>query len=284
MSAPKAYSGKNKFIFVSYSHRDTEIVLPFIANLQKQYNVWFDEGIHFGKEWEDEIAEKLLKCELFIFMVSENSLASSNCKDEIHMAREKGKNFINVMMKPTDVSDAFALRYSRYQTCKLYTYSDYESAIRDMESKCEWFSSCLKEHPKDVENDVTPIVHVKEVKIEEKPVEKNPAKPKKEKKFNYFKDVMLRNIFFDVIVGLHLTMTLVFLIASANIEIGYIVASFLLAAACAGGFVILFLNKIKNKKAILAIKIAIIVLTLVVLVLMIVALATGNYSSGNYLY
>ena len=158
MSNIHAYNGKGKFIFVSYSHRDTDTVLPFIEELQKSYNVWFDEGIHFGKEWEDEIADKLLSCDLFIFMVSEASLKSANCKDEIHMAREKGKHFLNVMMAPTQVPDSFALRYSRFQTCKLYTYSNFANAIKDMHNKCEWFKYCMIDPNERPHADPIPVV------------------------------------------------------------------------------------------------------------------------------
>ncbi|MBO4429059.1 MAG: toll/interleukin-1 receptor domain-containing protein [Clostridia bacterium] len=89
----KAYDGQGKYIFVSYSHKEKEAVYPFIAALQEKYNVWFDEGIHYGHEWEDEIAEKLDGCSIFIYMISNTSLESDNCKDELHLARSQKKEF-----------------------------------------------------------------------------------------------------------------------------------------------------------------------------------------------
>ena len=144
MENPKAYTGKDKYIFISYSHKDNDRVFPIISALQEKYNVWFDEGIHFGTEWEDEIADRLLNCELFIFIVSPNSLDSENCKDEIHLAREKEKNFINLILEEFEFPSFFELRYSRYQSCEYYRYKNDKDAIDEMERKCNWFDACKK--------------------------------------------------------------------------------------------------------------------------------------------
>ena len=80
---PKAYQGPNKYIFVSYSHKDNARVWPFIVKLQEKYNVWFDEGIQAGSEWDKKIVSKLEKCSVFLFIVSQNSLNSKYCQNEI---------------------------------------------------------------------------------------------------------------------------------------------------------------------------------------------------------
>ncbi len=141
----RAYEGKDNYIFISYSHSDRETVYPFIAALQKNFNVWFDEGIHYGNEWEEEIAEKLERCSVFIFMITKESLASKNCKDELYNARELEKNFINVLVdKDADLPGWFKLRYGRYQMCKYYTFSSPDDATEDLERKCSWFSAARK--------------------------------------------------------------------------------------------------------------------------------------------
>ena len=149
----KAYNGNEKYIFVSYAHKDKERVYPFIAALQKKYNVWFDEGIHYGAEWEDEIAEKVENCSIFIFMVTGNSLISDNCWDELHHARELHKNFLNIMLeKETVLPSRFRLRYGRYQMCNYFTFSSAEAAVEDLEIKCGWFTEldpAKKEKPAD---------------------------------------------------------------------------------------------------------------------------------------
>ena len=135
-----AYLGNDKYIFVSYAHKDSEKVYPFIEELQKHYNVWYDEGIKYGSEWTDEIVEKLNNCFVFIFCITNNSLNSENCKDEIHSARELGKNFINIMFdRNVNLPQNFTFRYGRYQMCNLFNFKTYGDAIKDLQKKCEWF-------------------------------------------------------------------------------------------------------------------------------------------------
>lgn len=142
----EAYSGDGEYIFVSYAHKDRDIVYPFIATLQKKYNVWFDEGIRYGKEWEDEIAYKLKNCSGFVFIITENSLNSQNCKDELYHARNLHKNFLNILTKKDIVlPDWFSFRYGRYQMCNYYEFSSPDDVAADLERKCEWLCAAKAE-------------------------------------------------------------------------------------------------------------------------------------------
>ena len=132
----KAYSGNGNYIFVSYSHRDKSIAYPFIAALQEKFNVWFDDGIHYGKEWEREIVEKLDGCSIFVFLISKSSLDSPNCKDELYYAREHSKHFINVLLDDSiQLPREFVFRYGRFQMCNLNSFPSPEDAIEDLERK-----------------------------------------------------------------------------------------------------------------------------------------------------
>ena len=56
----KTYNGNDKYIFVSYAHKDSDTVLPIISEMQKSgFRIWFDEGIEAGTEWPEYIAEHL---------------------------------------------------------------------------------------------------------------------------------------------------------------------------------------------------------------------------------
>lgn len=93
----RAYEGKEPYIFVSYAHRDSEQVLPIIRELyERKYRVWYDEGIAPGSSWPQNIADHLQKAGAVIVFVSENSLASINCKNEVKVARENKKKTIFV--------------------------------------------------------------------------------------------------------------------------------------------------------------------------------------------
>ena len=92
------YEGSEKFIFLSYCHKDKSIVFPVAERLARDgYRVWYDEGIDPGAEWPEIIAEHLNRCSACIAFVSENSLNSHNCRREINFALLKKKPFISVV-------------------------------------------------------------------------------------------------------------------------------------------------------------------------------------------
>ena len=141
----QAYLGSHKYIFVSYAHKDKDIAYPFIEELQKHFNVWYDDGIKYDSEWADDIIKHLKECEVFIYLVSSNSLNSENCKDEIHSARELHKNFINVIIDDNvELNDTFKFRYGRFQMFTLSKFKTYNDAIIDLKKKCSWLSNVTK--------------------------------------------------------------------------------------------------------------------------------------------
>ena len=92
MYTPPPYNGKEKYIFISYSHRDTAQVFPIIAKLMENgYRVWYDAGIDPGTEWDENIAQHINDCGYFIAFMSTNYLGSNNCKDELNYARDLEK-------------------------------------------------------------------------------------------------------------------------------------------------------------------------------------------------
>ena len=44
-----AYDGMEPYVFISYSHRDSNAVVPLIQNLQnRNFRVWYDDGVEVG--------------------------------------------------------------------------------------------------------------------------------------------------------------------------------------------------------------------------------------------
>lgn len=87
-----AYEGKQPYLFVSYAHKDSNAVLPVVSALfNEKYRVWYDEGIAPGSEWPKNIAVHLEKAEAVAVFVSERSLQSINCENEVVRAKEQGK-------------------------------------------------------------------------------------------------------------------------------------------------------------------------------------------------
>ena len=125
MNAPKAYTGKEKYIFISYSHRDTNQVYPIITRLaEKGYRVWYDSGIDPGTEWDENIAEHINECGYFIAFISSNYLGSNNCKDELNYARDLEKERLIVYLEDVTLPSGMAMRINRLQSLFRYAYSD----------------------------------------------------------------------------------------------------------------------------------------------------------------
>lgn len=124
----KPYRGDQKYIFISYAHKDKQQVLPIITYLQQHgYRVWYDEGIVPGTEWDKEIAEHIVNCGYFVAFISQNYLESSNCKDELNFARDRDKNRFLVYIEKVQLPAEMQMRMSRIQNIHKYAYTDEET-------------------------------------------------------------------------------------------------------------------------------------------------------------
>ena len=82
------YTGNQDYVFVSYSHKDEQTVLPYLSALQREgYRIWYDEGIHKGGNWSVLLGERLQGCTDFLLFSSQNSSVSKRVEDEINGAK-----------------------------------------------------------------------------------------------------------------------------------------------------------------------------------------------------
>ncbi|MCM1025028.1 MAG: TIR domain-containing protein [Roseburia sp.] len=122
------YEGKEKYIFISYAHKDNDRVYPIIEKLAGMgYRIWYDEGIDPGSEWPETIAEHLNNCEVCIAFLSENYLNSHNCRREINFALRKKKSFITIVLEPVELSLGMEMQLSATQSVSKYTFPDDEA-------------------------------------------------------------------------------------------------------------------------------------------------------------
>ncbi len=100
----EAYSGSEPYLFISYSHRDTEKVYPILDALyDKKYRIWYDESCENGNDFRDELRRKIEGCSAVVLFVSESSMASPFCGMEIIVARENGKRLYPIYLEDADV-------------------------------------------------------------------------------------------------------------------------------------------------------------------------------------
>ncbi|MEI8134355.1 MAG: TIR domain-containing protein [bacterium] len=83
----------NPGIFISYSRQDEKQAMHLLAVLRREgYTVWIDqESIAGASIWSDEIVHNIKQSDIFLALLSESSVASSNVSKEIAIAAEHGK-------------------------------------------------------------------------------------------------------------------------------------------------------------------------------------------------
>lgn len=106
----EAYTGKEPYLFVSYSHRDTKKVYPILDALyERKYRMWYDESCENGNDFRDELRERIEKCEAVLLFVSENSMKSPFCGMEIIVARENKKRLYPIYLDSAEIPPAFQI-------------------------------------------------------------------------------------------------------------------------------------------------------------------------------
>lgn len=91
----------NAQVFVSYSRRNIEFAQRLVASLSKDNrDVWVDwEDIPRASDWMDEIYSGIDNADSFIFLVSEQSLVSEICNQELSHALKNNKRVIPLILE-----------------------------------------------------------------------------------------------------------------------------------------------------------------------------------------
>ncbi len=120
---PIPYIGEKPYIFVSYAHKDSEVVMRAIALLQQSgFRVWYDEGIDPGSEWPSTIAKYLERSSYLIGIISANSLASQNCTCELYTAYNEHKRILVVYLEDVQLEGGLKMQLSLRQSIHWYKY------------------------------------------------------------------------------------------------------------------------------------------------------------------
>jgi len=111
-----AYKGSAPYIFVSYAHKNSEIVYAHITSLHNEgFRIWYDEGIDPGADWSDEIASALVHAEVFLVFISDAAVASQNVRKEIVFAIDQKKHMICVHVEETDLPTGLKMQLGNIQ-------------------------------------------------------------------------------------------------------------------------------------------------------------------------
>ena len=94
-------------VFVSYSRVDADFARRLNEALQIQgKRTWFDqESIATGADFQQEICRGIENSDVFLFVLSPQSVASPYCADEVEYAESLNKRMVTVLHRPVDVGN-----------------------------------------------------------------------------------------------------------------------------------------------------------------------------------
>lgn len=146
------YEGNDPYIFISYSHKDTDRVFPVLDQLNNRgFRVWYDEGIEWGSEWPESIGAHLHNCTVCMLFHSESSVASLNCRQEINYALKERKSVLSIYLEDVQLTYGLDMQLSSFQSTFLYQYDDPDKFYENL-FKIKILKTCQK---KNVDNKKT---------------------------------------------------------------------------------------------------------------------------------
>ncbi len=87
------------FIFISYSHHDSDYVQRLAASIEANgLEAWIDERIDYGANWPRVIQEQIDRCGAFVVVMTPHAFASDWVQNELAYAREQGKPIFPLLL------------------------------------------------------------------------------------------------------------------------------------------------------------------------------------------
>ena len=99
-----SYEGDEPYLFVSYSHRDTDEVYPFLKRLElEKFRIWYDDTMETGEDFREELRSKIEGCRAMLLFVSNHAMNSKYCCMEIITAFANKKKILPIYVNEKDV-------------------------------------------------------------------------------------------------------------------------------------------------------------------------------------
>ena len=83
ITLPFTASEEQPYLFASYGHNDKDKVFPLLKALYEEgYNVWYDQGITIGADYDRTIKTHIAQSEVFLFFASDLSVTRAYILDD----------------------------------------------------------------------------------------------------------------------------------------------------------------------------------------------------------
>ena len=143
MGSLERYEEDYPFVFVSYSHKNEEVILSLIQSLhEKGINIWYDHDIIAREVWDDKIAGQIQSCRIVVCFITEDYLRSDHCVDELKYALNKGKAVLTLCVKGISFPSGLDMRLSSRQIVEVNNDPDIQYMIQRI-CECQEIHECM---------------------------------------------------------------------------------------------------------------------------------------------
>ena len=75
-------------LFVAYGRRDKDAVSTLVGQCERAgHQVWVDQDLHGDEAWWNAILAAIRECDVFVLVLSEDSMESDSCHAQVAYAR-----------------------------------------------------------------------------------------------------------------------------------------------------------------------------------------------------
>jgi len=92
-------------IFISYSRKDKDLLEKLYPQITATYpndKIWYDKDLQGGEDWWKSIVTQISECDIFLLLVSPDSITSRICQEELQEAIERDKAILPVCIRLSD--------------------------------------------------------------------------------------------------------------------------------------------------------------------------------------
>lgn len=136
----KAYNGDDEpYIFVSYKHKDADIVYPIIKQFHDiGFNIWYDEGLPYGENFDIVIPNKIEGATIFVNFITHECMACANDSEdymikESDIAQYLGVPILAIYPQPdVKLKGYYLTNYLKKQSVHKHEYGSNEEMFIDL--------------------------------------------------------------------------------------------------------------------------------------------------------
>lgn len=95
-----SYEGNEPYLFVSYSHKDTDAVRKILRLVDhEKFRFWYDDTMEIGEDFRAELRTRIEDCSGILLFISDASMSSKYCGMEIITAFKNDKKIYPIYLR-----------------------------------------------------------------------------------------------------------------------------------------------------------------------------------------